>query len=80
MRDCVTTQGESEHPFNQVLVDFGFLKLQHSQYPMARAKQVLNQRKNSVLASKYLKEIELKQSYQAVMTETCIQASKDFKA
>ena len=80
LRDCVTTPGNSDHPFNEVLKAYGFLKLQRAVYPTARAKQVLNHRRNSVVANKYLKEVEHGHSVQAMMMETRKRTSKEFKA
>ena len=80
LRDCVMTPGGTQHPFNKILVDLEFTKLQHPEYPTARAKRIQQQRKIVALANDYLKEVKLQHSHKMLERTARIHTSTKMKA
>ena len=54
LRDIITTEGGSDHPFNLVLKSLGFTKLQHSNYPTLRSLKNVRTKQSAALAMQFL--------------------------
>ena len=56
LRDCITTPGGTEHPFNKVLTDISLPQLQRSNYPTKNALKTTKGRQTAALASKFMQK------------------------
>ena len=79
LRDCITTTGGSEHPFNKILADLDFANLQCSEYPTAQAKRIQQWRQIVSLANDYLKEVQLQHTQKNVQRAARLNISSKIK-
>ena len=79
LRDCITTTGGSEHPFNKILADLDFANLQCSEYPTAQARRIQQCRQIASLANDYLKEVQLQCTHKNARISARINISSRIK-
>ena len=60
LRDCITTSGGMNHPFNKVLEDNGFSQLQRAKYPTKFALRSLKGKQTSAVATHFMQQLRLK--------------------
>ena len=68
LRDCITTPGGINHPFNTVLKDNGFPHLQRSNYPTNHTQCTIKGKQTVALAAKFMQKMRAKKVIQTKET------------